>query len=131
MPLVLPDWIDGGGRAAFFRLGDSIVIVHFGGPWPMAELGQYYVDLAAGRTTLLPNVQRSFYFRNLVHGGARMDALGLAADSFKVVSVYEGCLLMHELKGIPWTWDGQEQDLGGRSTWRSSTSGDADFILDM
>ena len=78
-----------------------------------------------------PPVQRSFYFRNLVHGGARMDALGLAADSFKVVSVYEGCLLMHELKGIPWTWDGQEEELGGRSTWRSSTSGDADFILDM
>ena len=129
MPLVLP--IDGGGRAAFFRLGDSTVIVHFGGPWPMAELSQYYTALAAGDTALPPPVERSWYFRNLVNGGAHMDFLGLAADSFKVVNVYEGCLLMHELKGIPWTWDGQEQDLGGRSTWRSSTSGDADFILDL
>ena len=128
MPLVLP--IDGEGRAAFFRLGDSTVIVHFGGPWSMAELGQYYMDLAFGGTTVFPS-QRSFFFRNLVNGGAHMDLLGLAADSSKVVSVYEGCLLMHELKGIPWTWDGKEQDLGGRSTWRSSTSGDADFILDM
>ena len=41
-----------------------------------------------------------------------MDLLGLAADSFKVVSVYEGALLMHELSGIPFTWDGQAQDLG-------------------
>ena len=46
-----------------------------------------------------------------------MDLLGLAADSFKVVSVYEGALLMHELSGIPFHmgWPGagpREQYLG-------------------
>ena len=77
----------------------------------MAELGQYYMDLAHGDTTVFPS-QRSFFFRNLVNGGAHMDVLGLAADSFKVVNVYEGCLLMHEFSGTPFTWDGQAQDLG-------------------